>query len=125
MRPRRPSRAQIQREMQLLVRTFPTEYVEVYRVTPGVIGSLGQRTPPVETFVYKGEGLVQPAGGSLTLEGLGQIEFDQPYAIIPSTRDIQQGDFMRYKGRVLQVEHQPDYWKSFMILRFAQNQQGQ
>jgi hypothetical protein len=110
--------------MQLLVRTFPVEYVEVYRVTPGSTGSLGQKTPPVETIIYKGEALVQPAGGSLLIENLGQIEFDQPYMVVPSHRQIRQGDFMRYKGRILQVEHQPDYWKAFMVVRFAQNQQG-
>jgi hypothetical protein len=124
VRPRRPSRAQVQREIQLLVRTFPVEHVEVYRVTPGTTGPLGQKTPPVEVLVYKGEALVQPAGGSLIVENLGQIEFDQPYMVVPSHRAIMQGDRMRYKGRILQVEHPPDYWKAFLVVRFAQNQQG-
>jgi len=108
----------------MLIRTFPSETISVFR---GVrtYGSLGQIVLWNEAnVVFRGEALVIPADGSVADYGLGQVENLNPQLLIPGTRDIQQGDFVRYQNRKYQVEFAPNNWQGFLAIKLAQYQQG-
>ncbi len=124
MRAVKPRRWAVQRDIQMLLRTFPSETITVFR---GVrtYGGLGQITGWNETnIVYRGEALVIPATGTVADYGLGQVENLQPQLLISGNRDIQQGDFVRLKGLKYQVEFQPNAWRAFLQVKLAQYQQG-
>jgi hypothetical protein len=124
MRAIKPRRWFVQRDIQMLIRTFPSESIAVFR---GVrtFGSLGQTVRWNETnIVYRGEALVIPATGAVADYGLGQVENKNPQLLISGNRDIEQGDFVRYQNRKYQVEFEPNHWHAFLQITLAQFQQG-
>ena len=124
MRARRTPRWFVQRDIQMLVRTFPSETIVIRRgrrIFPG--GGLGQQKW-VYDIVYMGEALVIPAGGEVADYGLGQVENKNPLLLISGNRDIAQGDFVTLQGRSYQVEFEPDHWNAFLQVKLAQHQQG-
>jgi len=123
MRAIKPRRWGVQRDIQMLIRTFPSEAIVVFR-GKRTYGGLGQTTGWNEThIVYRGEALVIPATGTVASYGLGQVENLQPQLLVSGDRDIQQGDFVRLKGRKYQVEFQPNAWRAFLQIKLTQYQQ--
>jgi hypothetical protein len=98
MRGQRPPRFYVQRDIQILVRSFPSERLQVFRLgeprTSGATLDLGEVTYP-EVTVFNGEALFIPAGGTVARYGLGEVEEDTPQVLIPGWHDIQQGDRVR------------------------------
>lgn len=124
MRAVKPRRWAVQRDIQMLIRTFPSEAIVIFR---GVreYGPLNQIVRWNETnIIFRGEALVIPATGTVADYGLGQVENMQPQILISGHRDIQQGDFVKLQGRKYQVEFAPNPWHAFTLVKLAQFQQG-
>lgn len=120
MRAVKPRPSFVRREIQVLIRTFPSVFVTITRnIKTYLYGQ--QRMVPVT--VFSGEVLVIPASGTVERYGLGQVENTQPQILVAGKRDIQQGDFVVMAGVVYQVEFAPAYFDGFMTLRLAQYQQ--
>lgn len=113
-------KAMIRREIQTLIRTFPSETVRVTRRGGGTWNSEGDQTPD-EVEIYRGEALVAPAGGMVTILGLGQIESKQPQMLISGSWPIEQGDTVLWGGRRYLVSFDPDYWQAFLLLTLQQD----
>lgn len=110
----------IRREIQALIRTFPSETIRVTRRGGGTWNNEGDQTPD-EVEIYRGEALVAPAGGMVTILGLGQIESKQPQMLISGSWPIQQGDTVLWQGRRYLVSFNPDYWQAFLLLTLQQD----
>lgn len=118
----RPRRFFVQRDIQMLVRTFPSETVTVQRGTRTY--SAGGQQRWTYATIFFGEALVVPATGDVQDFGLGQVENKAPKILIPGTRDIRQGDFVILAGRTYQITFEPNWWHGFLLLTLAQWQQG-
>ena len=125
MRAIRPRRFYVQRDIQMLVRTFPSERVVITRGGEPIYGEYGEIIDWTAIPVFDGEALVIPADGSVADYGLGQVENKNPQILVPGTRDIQQGDFVVLADRRYQVEFEPNHWHGFVVVRLEQYQQGQ
>lgn len=123
-RAKKPFRWFVQRDIQVLIRTFPSEWVSIYRGRR-LSGNVGQNLGwGVGTLIYQGEALVIPADGSVADYGLGQVENKNPQILVSGTRAFEQGDFVELAGRKYQVEFEPNWWHGFSLLRLEQFQQG-
>ncbi len=123
MRAIKPRRWGVQRDIQMLIRTFPNETIVVTRGTR-TYDDLGSVMGWDYAIVYRGEALVIPATGTVADYGLGQVENVQPQLLVPGQRDIQQGDFVDLKGRTFQVEFPPNPWHAFTQIKLKQYEQG-
>lgn len=115
----------VQRDIQMLVRTFPSERLRVWRYSdrPVSVDEYGQPTYS-EVTVYYGECLWSDASGDVTRYGLGQVEEEKPVLLIPGKRDVRPGDFFRRKGLLYQLQHAPDYWPGFTSATVVKYEQG-
>ena len=130
----RPPAWFVQRDIHILVRSFPSEWVQILR---GTQTSQTDYMEPVETMtlVYTGEGLFVPAGGTVERYGLGQVEEDKPKILIHGHVDIQQGDYCS-RSRLLpggrgwtdprwyQVLYEPNYWHANVSITLTNFGQG-
>lgn len=112
-------KAMIRREIQTLIRTFPSEPITITRRTGGTWNAEGDETPGT-AIIYKGEALVIPAGGNVTVLGLGQLEVKQPRVLISGSYPVAQGDELVLHGRRYLVEFEPDHWQAFLLLTLSQ-----
>lgn len=115
----------VQRDIQMLVRTFPSERIKIWRhsARPDAVDDYGQPTYDEET-VYIGEALFSDASGSVSRYGLGQVEEEKPMILIPGKRDIQPGDFFRRAGKLYQIQYAPDHWPGFTVGTVVRFEQG-
>lgn len=118
----KPRRFFVQRDVQMLVRAFPSESVTITRARRTYSSGGQQRL--VYDPIFMGEALVVPATGDVQDFGLGQVENKHPKILIAGTRDIQQGDFVLLAGRRYQVMFEPNAWHGFTLLNLAQWEQG-
>lgn len=112
----KPSRARVQQDVQLLIRTFPSVYVQITRASRTYGGRFGAQTVGSDPVVYQGEALVIPAGASVNLYGLGQVESKNHQVLIAGHRDVQQGDLLTWEGKRYQVSQAPDPWRAFTLV---------
>lgn len=103
----------IRRDIQTLIRTFPSETITITRATPGTWNDLGDHTPGA-AIIYLGEALVIPAGGTVNVLGLGQVEDKNPRLLISGSWPIEQGDEVILAHRRYTVAFEPDHWQSFL-----------
>jgi len=125
-RPKRAPRWYVQRDIQILVRSFPSERLVVHRLAEESVAGgtidLGEVTY-LEDPVFDGEALFIPRGGVVARYGLGEVEEDKPQVLIPGWHDIQQGDRVRRipmlpdgsegTTRLYTVHEAPDPWHGF------------
>lgn len=133
-RGQRPPRWFIQRDIHMLVRSFPSERVRIFRY--GDIVSTDPLGQPVyaEVEVFNGEALYIPETGEVARYGLGQVEEDQPRLLVPGWHPIKQGDFVTRQERLpgggfgdarpYQVEYPPDHWHAYSVIVLANFGQG-
>lgn len=136
-RPKRPPRWFVQRDIQILVRSFPSERLVVFRLgeptTSGDTLDLGE--PSYQEYtVFDGEALFIPAGGTVARFGLGEVEEDKPQVLISGWHDIQQGDRVRRipmnpdgsEGaiRLYTVQYAPNPWLGFTHITLENFGQG-
>ena len=116
---------QVQRDVQMLVRTFPSQRIRIYRLSdrPTSVDDYGQPTYE-EVTVYIGEALFSDASGNVTRYGLGQVEEEKPMLLVPGKRDIRPGDFFRRGGKRYQLQHAPDHWPGFTAATVVLYEQG-
>ena len=119
MRAVKPRRWAVQRDIQGLIRTFPSQTVVIFRGTR-IYGDLGEVLGFDQTIVYRGEALLIPATGTVADYGLGQVENLMPQLLVSGTRDIEQGDFVELEGRTYQVEFPPNAWHAFTQIKLKQ-----
>lgn len=136
-RPQRPPRWFVQRDIQILCRSFPSERMVVFRLgepqTSQEALDLGEPTYPEET-VFDGEALFIPAGGTVARYGLGEVEEDKPQVLIPGWQEINQGDRVRVipmnpdgsEGtiRLYVVLYAPNPWQGFTHVTLENFGQG-
>lgn len=120
----RPPRWFVQRDIQILVRSFPSEHMVIFRQAADAssVNDLGEPVYP-ETVVFDGEALFIEAGGSVARFGLGEVEEDKPQMLVPGWYDIQQGDRVRRYtllpdgeetvARIYLVSYAPKPWQNF------------
>lgn len=123
MRAIKPRRWAVQRDIQMLVRTFPAVTIVIFRGQR--IYDNGEVVGWDEShIVYRGEALKIPATGTVADYGLGQVENLAPQLLISGDRDIQQADFVRLDGRLYQVEFPPNPWRAYTQVKLKQYEQG-
>lgn len=138
-RGQRAPRFYVQRDIQILVRSFPSERLVVFRLGEPTVAEVGTdinmgEPTYAEIPVFNGEALFIPAGGSWARYGLGEVEEEQPQILIPGWHDIRQGDRVRRRqmlpgGRFMEprlyvVKYQPDPWHSFTHITLENYGQG-
>lgn len=123
---RRPRGTIVQREIQYLIRAFPSKYVVIYRETAVYDPDFGQRLDGqgARTPRFAGEVTVIPAGGVVELYGGGQTERKTPTLILTTHRDVQQGDYVELDGRTYQVEYPIDHFGYYVEVRLQQYRQA-
>jgi hypothetical protein len=116
---------QVQRDIQMLVRTFPSQRLRIFRRSdrPTAVDDYGQPSY-TETTVYWGEVLFSDASGTVTRYGLGQVEEEKPILLIPGKRDVRPGDFFRRDDVLYQIQHAPAYWPGFTSGTVVKYEQG-
>lgn len=136
-RGQRPPRFYVQRDIQILVRSFPSERLVIFRLGPGETSGasldLGELRFP-EIVVFNGEALFIPASGTVQRFGLGEVEEENPRILLPGWHDIQQGDRVRRaqmlpggrfgESRLYTVLYQPNPWYSFTHITLQNFGQG-
>lgn len=113
--------SQVQQIMQALIRSFEGRVVVIER-SRKTYNRLGQQVMGWGV-VYRGEALVVPATGDVATYGLGQVENKTPVLLVAGKRDIKQGDFLTVESRRYQVEFDPTWFESFMVLKLKQWEQ--
>ena len=124
----------VQRDIAILIRSFPSGRITITRPRIITTSEFGE---PEEVFesVFVGEGLFVPAGGTVARYGLGQVEEDQPHLLVAGHHDIQQGDMVTIQQllpggrgwtppRRYQVLYPPPYWHGFRDLTLENFEQG-
>jgi len=123
----------VQRDIHALVRSFPSERLTIVRPTTVVSG---METTTVDTVVFVGEALFIPQGGEVKRFGLGQVEEDRPYILVPGNHDIRQGDMVTRSQmlpggvgweppRRYQILYPPNHWQAFTVCTLNNFEQGQ
>ena len=115
----------IQRDIQMLVRSFPSEHIVVQRNSerPTSVDLYGQPAYS-QTVIFSGEALFSDAGGNVTRYGLGQVEEEKPMVLFPGEHDIRPGDFFRRGDKLYQIDYAPDHWPGFTSATIHLYQQG-
>jgi hypothetical protein len=120
----RPPAWFVQRDIQILTRSFPNEHMVIFRrsQTASEVTDLGEPFYP-EVTVFDGEALFIEAGGSVARFGLGEVEEDKPQILIPGWYDVRQGDRVRRytllpdgnedEARLYTITYAPKPWRSF------------
>jgi len=121
MPPIKLSKAAIQQTLQLLIRTFDSRSVTVERATK-TYSALKQQQLGMST-VYRGEALMVPAGSSVEVYGLGQVENASVQLLIVGRRGIQQGDFVTLDGKRFQIRDAPVWWHGYTTVALKQWEQ--
>jgi hypothetical protein len=121
MRGGRVRKSEIIRDIQGLIRTYPSEVVTILRGVP-VYNDLGELDPNSSqtTPIYKGEVLIVPVSGAVQRYGLGQVENLNDTILVSGKRDIRQGDYVIIKGRIFQITNAPSFLNAFMWLNITQ-----
>lgn len=124
----------VQRDIQILVRSFPSERLRIYRHGE-VIGAddLGQLTYQ-EIEAFNGEALFIPESGEVARYGLGQVEEEKPRFLVPGWHTIYQGDLVTRQERLpggrfgnprsYQVEYPPNHWHAYIVITLENYGQG-
>ncbi len=133
-RPQKPPRWYVQRDIQILVRSFPSEHIRITR--RGAITSVSASGQPnyAITVVFEGEALVAPHDGTLERIGIGQIEQDNPVLLVPGFHKILQGDFLLRgepepdgsvdTARLYVVTFNANAWHAFSVVTMRNYRQG-
>lgn len=118
-------RQQIQRDIQMLVRSFPSERITVWRnsAQPVSVDQYGQPSYG-RAVVFEGEALFSDASGNVTRYGLGQVEEEKPMVLFPGKHDIRPGDFFERQNKLYQIDFAPDHWPGFTPATVHLYQQG-
>lgn len=125
----------VQRDIQILTRSFPSEHMVIFRraLDASEVTDLGEPIYP-ETTVFDGEALFIEAGGSVARFGLGEVEEDKPQMLIPGWHDVQPGDRVRRYmllptgeeavRRLYTVSYAPKPWFNFCHITLENFGQG-
>jgi hypothetical protein len=124
MRAVRYPKFEVQRAIQMLIRTFPSELVVIMRqgAITGV-STLG-RPAHAEFEVFRGEGLFVPSDGNVQRFGLGTVEEDSPHLLIAGSTPIKQGDLYTRNGRRYRVQYPPSMWLAWTSVTLKNLEQG-
>lgn len=130
----RPPLWYVQRDISILIRSFPSGRVVITRPRQVTQSDFGE---PAEEYdpVFTGEALFVPAGGTVARYGLGQVEEDKPRMLIAGWHDVQQGDMLTVSQllpggrgwtppRRYQVLYAPVFWHGFIDLTLENYEQG-
>lgn len=125
MRAVRIPQHRVQRDVQMLVRSFPSERITVWRnsTRPTSVDDYGQPNFS-RSIVFEGEALFSDASGNVTRYGLGQVEEEKPMVLFPGEHDIRPGDFFERAGKLYQIDYAPDHWPGFTPATVRLYQQG-
>jgi len=133
-RPQKPPRWYVQRDIAILVGSFPSEHIRITRRTG--VSSVSATGQPVYgiAVIFEGKALVAPKDGTLERIGIGQIEQDNPVLLIPGFHDIRQGDFLlrgepepdgsEAPARLYIVTFNADAWHAFSVVTMRNYRQG-
>lgn len=91
----------VQRDIQILIRSFPSEHMVIYRRGETAVSRTELGEPVYgEDVIFDGEALFIEAGGTVARYGLGEVEEDKPQMLIAGWHDVQQGDRVRRYRRL-------------------------
>lgn len=116
----RPGRSFVTQAVQALVRTFPSIPVIIRRRREVYDTQGDMQVDETAPIVYQGEALYAPNAGVIQLEGYGAVYQTGPALLVAGSWGFQQGDILRVHGRLYYVEHPPDPWHAFSVLKIKQ-----
>ncbi len=88
--------SEVQRDIEEIVRTFDTIFIQVRRQEEGWYA--GERQA-LYKIIYQGEALIRPGSGTVDRYGAGTVENFDLVILIAGKTDVRQGDFISINDR--------------------------
>lgn len=118
-----PRRAQVQRDIQSVFRSFPGSLQDITvrrRESTYDTSYVQEVVEPNAEVLYHGEALYVPQGSQVGMEPFGFVATDAPQFLVPGERRIPMGARVTAGSTTFEVMDDASHWQVFTLIKVKQ-----